>query len=364
MPAMEYYGKPHDVSRLATRLCDGYGLDSSVMAPMIAWLIACYKQGLLTESQSGLPLSKAGSIEFIESLTHRISFRQGFGDILAHGTLFAAEKVGAKAKELTVNFIAAGTNENKDYDPRLILTTALLFATEPRKPITQLHGISGNTLISWSSWARGEKDSFLSTDDLRLIAERFWGSTIAADYSTYDGKALAAKKVQDRSCAQESLILCDVHWPMQVTSAGCPTGHVGDPSIESRILSAVTGHKVSEEELYLIGERIFNLQRAILLCQGWGGSQGDRILDYFFINPLQKGDVFFNPEAVMPGRGGELISRLGLALGRNDFTNMKHDYYRLRGWDTNTGLLTGAKLYSLGLGDIIDKLNELNLVIS
>lgn len=364
MPAMSYYGVPNDVPRLATRLCDGYGLDSAVMAPMIAWLIECYKQGLISEAQSGLPLSKAGNIEFLESLIHQISYRQGLGDILARGTLFAAEKIGIKAKELTSRFIAAGTNENKDYDPRLILTTAMLYATEPRKPITQLHGISGNTLISWSSWARGEKDAFLSTNDLRTIAARFWGSTQAADFSTYDGKALAAKKVQDRSCAQESLILCDVHWPMQITSATCPSGHVGDPSLESQVLSAVTGNNISEEELSLIGERIFNLQRAILLSQGWGGSTGDRILEYFFIDPLKKNEIFFNPEAVMPGPGGKLISRSGLTLDRDGFAQMKYEYYRLRGWDSNTGLLTMNTIKYLGLGDITNKLKRYNPVIT
>ncbi len=363
MPAMHYYGVPNDVPRLATRLCDGYGLDSAVMAPMIAWLIECYKQGLLTEAQSGLPLSKAGSIEFIESLTHQISFRQGFGDTLSHGTILAAEQVGEKAKALTSKFIAAETNENKDYDPRLILTTALLFATEPRKPIAQLHGISGNTLISWSSWVRGEIDAFLSTNDLHTIAERFWGSILAADFSTYDGKALAAKLVQDRSCAQESLILCDVHWPMQVTSADSPSGHVGDSTLESRILSAVTGKETNEEELRLIGERVFNLQRAILLTQGWEGRQGDGIMEYFFSEPLKRGEIFFNPDAIMPGPGGELVSRLDLPLDRKSFEKMKDEYYQLRGWDVGSGLLTQAKLRDLDLGDTIDTLIKHKSVI-
>ena len=65
----------------------------------------------------------------------------------------------------------------------------------------------------------------------------------AVDFSTYEGKALAAKKVQDRSYAQESLVLCDVHWPMTVTSAENAGGHVGDPTLESRIYSAITGKR-------------------------------------------------------------------------------------------------------------------------
>jgi len=218
-------------------------------------------------------------------------------------------------------------------------------------------------LISWSSWVRGEIDAFLSTNDLHTIAERFWGSILAADFSTYDGKALAAKLVQDRSCAQESLILCDVHWPMQVTSADSPSGHVGDSTLESRILSAVTGKETNEEELRLIGERVFNLQRAILLKQGWEGRQGDGLMAYFFSEPIKRGEIFFNPDAIMPGPGGELISRLDLPLDRKSFEKMKDEYYQLRGWDVGSGLLTQAKLRDLDLGDTIDTLIKHKLVI-
>jgi aldehyde:ferredoxin oxidoreductase len=363
MPAMRYYGQRRDVPMLATQLCDGYGLDAAVMAPLITWLIECYKEGLLGEEQAGLPLAKAGSIEFIEALTRSISFREGFGDVLARGTLVAAETLGQRAKELTTRYVGARTNESRDYDPRLILTAALLLATEPRKPVSQLHGISGNTLISWCSWARGEKDAFLSMDDLRTIAERFWGGVKGADFSTYEGKALTAKTVQDRTCAQESLVLCDVHWPMQVASAANPEGHVGDPTLESQMLSAITGKETDEEGLRLTGERIFNMQRAVLLKQGWGGRSGDRILEYYFTNPLKKGEVFFSPDGVVPGPDGKLVSRLGAVVDRDEFEGMKDDYYRLRGWDVTTGLPTSARLQALGLEDVARDLGAQGLAV-
>jgi len=361
--AMNYYGKINEVPRLAVRLGDGYGLDTAVMAPLISWLIECYREGLISEAQTGIPLSKAGSAEFIETLTRKISFREGFGDVLAKGTLAAAATLGEKAKEFTDKYIATRTSETKDYDPRLILTTALILATESRRPISQLHGISGNILISWCSWARGLEGAFFSTDDLHKAAARFWGGMKAVDFSTYEGKALAAKKVQDRAYAQESLVLCDVHWPMTITSAGNAADHVGDPTLESRIFSAITGKEMAEEELYRIGERIFNLQRAIQLREGWGGREGDKILDYFFTNPLKQGEVFFNPDAIMPGPDGKIISRLGTVLDRGEFEKMKDDYYRLRGWDIETGFPTKARLKELGLGDIINDLEGLGLVV-
>jgi aldehyde:ferredoxin oxidoreductase len=363
MAAMNYYGEPNEVPLMAVRLDDGYGLDSAVMGPLINWIIECYREGIISEEETGLPLSEAGSAEFIQTLTRKISLREGFGDVLANGTLAAAATLGEKAEELLRKNIATSTSETRDYDPRLILTTALMLATEPRRPISQLHGISGNTLISWCSWAREMEGAFFSTDDLRLAAERFWGGERAVDFSTYEGKALAAKKVQDRSCAQESLVLCDVHWPMMVTSAGNPAGHVGDPALESRLYSAITGKETAEDELYQIGERIFNLQRAIQLREGWGGRDGDGLLDYFFTNPLKQGDVFFNPDAIMPGPDGKIISRLGKVLDRSGFERMKDDYYQLRGWDTKTGLPTSARLEELSLSDVSKDLKDRGLAV-
>ncbi len=354
-PSMSQESMPKDARLLGTRLCDAYGLDTAVLSSLIGWLMECTRQGLINEELTGLPLSAFGNAHFIEELVRKISFREGFGNILADGARKAAEYIGEKAVSASNRFVGSVTGENRDYDPRLILTTALLMATEPRKPVSQLHGISGNILISWTSWAQGLEGAFFSTEDLRKVAVRFWGGEKAMDFSTFEGKALAAKKVQDRSAVQESLVLCDVHWPMQVTAANLDD-HVGNPAVESSLYSAVTGRETSEDELYLMGERIINLQRAICLCQGWGGREGDHLMDFYFTEPLQKGDVFFNPEGIMPGHNSEIITRLGCVLDRDSFEQLKSEYYLLRGWDMMTGYPTAEKLRDLDLDELIDPL--------
>lgn len=188
--------------------------------------------------------------------------------------------------------------------------------------------------------------------------ERFWGGTKAVDFSTWEGKALAAKKVQDRAYVQESLILCDVHWPMQITAANAPDGHVGDPSLESRIYSAITGNNISEEELYLAGEKIFNLQRTVNLLHGWNGRDDDTIMDFYFSEPLREQEVFFNPSGLMPGSQGEIISRIGRVIERDEFKSMMDDYYKLRGWNIVTGFPTPEKLRQLDLKELIPVLKN------
>ena len=173
-PMLEYYGQWNESQLLAMRLCDAYSLDTDVMQGLIEWLVSCYKEGVLSESDTGLPLSKAGTAEFIEILTRKISLREGFGDLLAQGTLKAAEKVGPQAQKIAGEYIHTRSSEHKDYDPRLFMTTALFYATEPRRPIHQLHGISG-AVMAWLPYARGDKNAPFTTDNFLALAEKYLG---------------------------------------------------------------------------------------------------------------------------------------------------------------------------------------------
>jgi aldehyde:ferredoxin oxidoreductase len=351
-PVQDYFGKWDEVQLEAVRLCDAYSLDSAMMAPLILWLIDCNREGLIGEKDTGLPFSQAGSREFIERLTGIIASRSGFGDVLARGMGYAADSIGSRAVELTNRYVATRSYEARDYDPRLFLATAIFYATEPRRPINQLHGMS----IALMTWLFGVKEmpgAFYTTEDFREAAEKYWGSKVAADFSTYEGKALAAKKIQDRCYVKESLILCDLAWPMMAVNY--PGHHVGDPTMENQIYAAITGRETDEPGIARIGERIANLQRAIHLRQGWGGRKEDVILDYYHDVPLKQGDVFFNPDAIMPGPEGTQISKLGCVVDRSDFENLKTEYYQLRGWDRDTGIPTKAKLAELELDDISDE---------
>jgi aldehyde:ferredoxin oxidoreductase len=347
-----YSGKNDGARLLATQLCDGYGLDSSVMQSMIEFLDACYLEGILSEKQAELPLSEIGSPEFIEELTAKITFKKGFGEILSCGTIATAGMIGQRAVEMLPRFIATSSGEKKDYDPRLLIITALCYATEPRRPIQQLHEVS--MAVSSCVGGPGGFTPEISVQDFRRFAEKNWGSAIAADFSTYEGKALAAKTIQDRVFAKESLVLCDLHWT--VSEVQRVLGKTGDTVTEAQIYSAITGKDIDDNELTILGERVFNLQRAILTRQGWQGRQSDRLLDYYFTTPLQKGEVFFSHDGIMPGKNGEFISRVGCVVDKIEFENMKTEYYGYRGWDATSGLLTKAKLVELDMSDVADNL--------
>lgn len=344
-----YYGE-HSGARLqATRLCDGYGIDTAVMEALITWLDKCYQEGLVSEKETGIPLSKAGSPEYIEEITRKITFKEGFGEIFASGLIAAAESLGPKARDMLNVYIATRGGEKRDYDPRLFVTTGLIYATEPRRPIQQLHEVC-SMLMMWVGMGDTKTGEQFSIEEFRKVADIIWGDAVAADFSTYEGKALAAKSLQDRVFAKESMILCDLRWTMTQ-----PFRHLGNgpkPVFENQVYSAITGKDIDAAEFYKTGERNFNMQRAVMLREGWPGRKGDRLLPHFHTLPLQKGELFFDEDALAPGKDGEVISKVGWVVDKEEFENMKSEYYGLRGWDVQSGLLTRDKLTELQLDDV------------
>ncbi|MFC1848330.1 aldehyde ferredoxin oxidoreductase N-terminal domain-containing protein [Chloroflexota bacterium] len=352
----KFYEERNEVPFYVNRLCDEYGVDALAIESMMKWLSRCRHTGILTDESTGIPLSKVGSWEYMEALVTKMSLREGFGDVLAQGIQRAAAVVGPEATELVADYVSKA-GHLLSYCPRTFPAHSLLYAMEPRQAVNQLHEM-GLVLFQWVNWARGLEGAYLSSDVFRKIAARFWGSELAADFSTYDGKALAAARIQDREYAKECLILCDFTWPVTHTLAG---DHVGDPSIDSIMLSAVTGAEVTEEELYYTGERVYNLQRAIHIREGHKGRESDMIPDALFTMPL-KGHAM-NPQAQAPGKDGEITSRIGMVVDRGEFERMKGEYYELRGWDKASGLQTKEKLEELDLPEVAQELGTKGLAL-
>jgi aldehyde:ferredoxin oxidoreductase len=102
---------------------------------------------------------------------------------------------------------------------------------------------------------------------------------------------------------------------------------------------AATGIKEFNDEEYLIrvGERIWNLERAFNVREGF--SRNDDILPERF-------------RTESPKRGpthGQIF----------EMDEMLDDYYEARGWDKETGIPKREKLESLGLKEVADDLEKM-----
>jgi aldehyde:ferredoxin oxidoreductase len=355
---MKLHGRVTEVNFQSTTLANENSLCILEFNLLLQWLNKCFEQGILSEKDTGLPLSEMGSLEFLEAIIKKICSREGFGAVLAEGALRASKICGENSQAIAREFITQTGRSGAAYSPKVFIPSSLIYATEPRPFIAELHEIQ-EPFTKWAMWymSKGE-DSYVSTEVLRKIGKRFWGSEKAVDFSTYEGKALAAIKIQNRQFAKEALILCDFAWPLFDDAS--TADHVGDSSLESQLLSAVTGREIDEKGLDEIGERIFVLNRAIVLREGRKGRGDDNLPEFHFIEreePISDGFGMRNPELFLPGKGDEIVSRKGKAVDREKFEQLKDEYYELRGWDVTTGLLRKNTLKRLDLEDIIEPMD-------
>ena len=106
--AMEYYmpwkygheDEPVDTFFNAPILANDYSICTFELRSMINWLYECCRTKCLTEEETGLPLSKIGTEEFLAKLLYSITYREGLGGFLAEGLFRASRKVSEKALSL------------------------------------------------------------------------------------------------------------------------------------------------------------------------------------------------------------------------------------------------------------------------
>lgn len=351
--AMEYYlpwkysrpDEPLETLFDAPTLANDYSICTFELRNMIDWLYSCHQSGALTEPETGLPLSRIGTREFLEKLLHMIAYREGFGNILAEGMGRVGGLVSEKARAMLSHTVAA-IGRHDEMPPRAFVVNSLIYPMETRVHQLPLH----ETIYVWGAWRANQMQPELSPVTNKVfheIAKAFWGSYEAGDLSSYEGKALAAKKIQDRTYVKESLGLCDFVWP--ITYSFNTKDHVGDPDLEAKLFAAVTGVEAPEIEKY--GEVICNLQRAILVREGRKLPHEDFPPEFNFTEPLSASERFGGSMTV-PGPGDKVINVDGNRLDRGKFTSLLKEYYRLRGWDEETGLPKAQTLAALGLEDL------------
>ena len=345
-----------DTSLNATRSCNEYSICTMEMQNILGWMNACYEAGLLSDRKTGLDMSTMGSQEFFTELISMIAERRGFGDILAEGILRAGEKLGDEAKALFPKEVK-GVGLDGVYAPNQYNITALLYGMEPRQPIAMLHDIS-HLVARWLLHRIRPNLSITTSQVFRNAATKFWGSDLAWDMTTMEGKAEATIKIQDHTYVKDSLGLCDFAWP--IMDSFNTDDHTGDPTFESRLFSCITGIGTDEAGLDLYGERIFNLQRAILLREGWQPMTDDSPNELNFTQPIENDMV--NPNIYVPGPTEEPVSLKGNVLDRAAFEKMRTEFYQLRGWDPRTGLQPGALLEGLDMPEVARELKALGLL--
>lgn len=138
-----------------------------------------------------------------------------------------------------------------------------------------------------------------------------------------EGKGELVSKIQNETCVRNSAVLCTF-------------GEWITESYLKELLKTSTGFDFTKEKLDRMGERIFNLERAFNIWEGFTRAD-DTLPERLLKEPLKKGKS-----------KGHVV----------DLEAMLNDYYEFRGWDLKTGIPTGKKLEELGLAEVVKELKR------
>ncbi|HTY81507.1 MAG TPA: aldehyde ferredoxin oxidoreductase C-terminal domain-containing protein, partial [Dehalococcoidales bacterium] len=96
-------------------LIDDLGIDMNETGWLFAWLLECYERGLVTKKDTdGLEMTW-GNGEAIMAMLKKTAARDGFGDVLAEGTMRAARKIGGEATKCAIHTMKGNTPRSHDH---------------------------------------------------------------------------------------------------------------------------------------------------------------------------------------------------------------------------------------------------------
>lgn len=284
----------------ANMLCDKLGLDTLSTGGVVAWAMECFERGILTEKDtSGITLN-FGNHKAMNKMILQIAKREGIGDLLAEGVKRASQKIGQGSDGFAMHVKGL---ELPGWAIRAAPSMGLAYATADR---------GGCHQRAWPiKYDLGSK-----TPDGKTL-ERY----------SPQGKAFVTKHDQDLIAALYSLVACDF-----------ATGAIGTARY-IKLLNAATGWTYTKEQFMETGERIWNLIRAFNIREGTR-KENDTLPPRIFEEPL--------PSGIAKGK----------KLPKVNFEKMRREYYKLRGWNAETGMPTYEKLKKLGLENVAKQLSN------
>ena len=84
------------------------GLDLGSTAGTIGFALELYQRGIIDEKDMSNLSLKWGDEDAIMELIHQIAYRQGFGNILAEGSVRASQMIGRGAERFAIHILQKG----------------------------------------------------------------------------------------------------------------------------------------------------------------------------------------------------------------------------------------------------------------
>ena len=273
------------------RMADEYGLDTISLGSCLGFLMEASEKKLIEGR------IEWGDFDVCKKAIEDTVKKRGFGEIIFAGVRKASERVGGDSRDWAMHVKGL---EVSAYNCHACPGMALSFGTSP---IGAHH--KDAWVISWE----------ISTDRFSYSKEKV-------------EKVIELQRL--RGGLFESMTTCRLPW------VEVDFGLHWYP----KYLEAVRGTGIAQEEISVLGDRIYTLIRSYWIRENRSWS---REMDYppsrWFEEPLNQGDL------------------KGYALDRARYDEMLSRYYEMRGWD-EIGIPQKKTLEGLELGDVVSVLGK------
>jgi aldehyde:ferredoxin oxidoreductase len=282
----------------ANELCNKYGMDTISCGSAIAMAMELYEKGTLSSADvDGLDLAW-GNMDAVMELIKKIAYREGFGNILAEGSVKAANKIGKDAIDAVV---AVKGLEAPMHDPRGFHGMGLAYMMSNRGACHLQHAVLA-TEQGMASWPQlfDMKDDYQGT--------------------TSNGKAALVYNSENYGILGNSLAIC--HYLVDILK----------PETILGAFNAITGWNLTSADLLKAGMRDWTLKR------GFNNLLGITVKDDKLPKRLMT--------ALSEGTGAGSVPDVELLL---------KEYYALRGLNER-GYPKQEMLTELGLDELKNRL--------
>jgi len=298
----------------ANALCNSMGMDVDAAGGAIGWAMECFQRGIIDESDTGGMKLEWGDAETALELIRMISYREGFGNLLAEGSARAADILGRDSSYFAMHMKGQDLYE----------------------PCRGSNGWMLGTVVSTRGGGHTTGAIVLETTP-GLDPEKgheVYGVDNIDKPLDYEGKPEAVMYMEAVSRMANCLGIC-------LYSTTCLDMYQTDLSQMADLYSAATGWDVSVDDLKEMAMKQLNMEKALNLRFTDFDRRHDKPTPRDWQEPIPTGNL------------------TGWKIDHDEFNKMLDRYYELHGWDKKTSYPTRHTLEGLGLKQVADDMEKI-----
>ncbi|MCL5071425.1 MAG: hypothetical protein M1308_11095 [Actinobacteria bacterium] len=313
-------------------LCEKYGMDIYSVQDAISAAMEWYETGIITKKDTDNLEVTFGNKEVVKSLVHKIARREGFGDILAEGSIKAGKIIGASPDTTPTGGYGKGMDQGPiDSTAMAALTLACSVSTNGASHLRCVPPMSwGVQKLMPEKWQKVYKEA-----GAKEAMDKPWIShPVIAEIVTY---------FEDICTSSDIIEICKNTTEFYYFFGFKKRETRDDLQWHAEWIEAITGMNIDRSNMEHIAKKVLNIEKAYNVREG----------------KLRKDDMPVH-RFMEKRKGGPLD---GKALDEKEFQQLFDAYYKLHGWDPKTSIPKRDTLERFGLKFVANDLESRGILL-